>query len=73
MIWSFTIGCSRMSLAVFRPNAVTRANFSRRLHLASLSLAVSGSIVPAATSEWGGVVEGLGVKFKRSVVEGSMR
>ena len=69
------MGCSRMSFAVRRPKAVTRENFSRRLHLASLSLAVRGSIV-AATSEadeWGGVVEGLGDRFRRSVEEGSMR
>lgn len=68
------MGCSRISFAVRRPKAVTRENFSRRLHLASLSLAVMGSIAaPTSVVERGGVVEGLGVKFRRSVVEGSMR
>src|SRR5208282_4773137 len=36
-IWSFTMGCSRISFAVRRPKAVTRANFSRSDQRASLS------------------------------------
>lgn len=68
------MGCSRISDAVRFPNAVTRANFSRRDQRASFRRAVKGSIAPALEegSEEGEGGEG-GVRERRSWDEGSMR
>jgi len=60
-----------MSLAVRRPKAVTRANFSRRFQRASFNFAVRGSM--DALVAGGGVVDGVGEKDERSEDEGSMR
>ena len=68
------MGCSRISLAVRRPKAVTRANFSRSDQRASLSFAVRGSMLASGWEGGGGVVVGVGEeRERRSVGVGSMR
>jgi hypothetical protein len=66
------MGCSRISEAVRLPNAVTRANFSRRDHRASFKRAVRGSM-DAELEASGGVLDSEGVRESKSEVVGSMR